>query len=72
MQKFCISSVYSKGNRDDGMTPEAASAGARRGDRYIGPRSGASDAEVWTRAAHEGYVDIRVERAGKELSLRLS
>jgi S1-C subfamily serine protease len=59
------------------MTPWAAAAGLRRGDRpvaYGGTRLTGiedSDGELWTRVAHGDNINILVERAGKELSLQL-
>jgi S1-C subfamily serine protease len=59
------------------MTPWAAASGLRRGDRPVAyggiPLTGTrdSDYEIWARVPHGEYVDIRVERAGKEVSLRL-
>jgi S1-C subfamily serine protease len=59
------------------MTAWAAAAGLRRGDRpvaYGGTRvTGIEDAdnEVWARVAHGEYVDVRVDRTGKEVSLRI-
>ena len=59
------------------MTPWAAASGLRRGDRPVAyggiPLTGTpdSDNEIWARVPHGEYVDIRVERAGKEVSLRL-
>lgn len=59
------------------VTPWAAASGLRRGDRLVayggtsltGIRD--SDREAWARVPRGEYVDIRVERAGKEVSLRL-
>ena len=59
------------------MTPWAAAAGLRRGDHPVaigGTRLTGiedSDGELWARVPHGEHVDIRVERAGKEISLRL-
>src|SRR2546425_9603125 len=59
------------------MTPWAAAAGLRRGDRPVAyggtPLTGIEDAdgEVWARVPHGDYVDVRVDRAGKEVSLRM-
>jgi len=59
------------------MTPWAVAAGLRRGDRPIAyggiPLTGTlgTDSEVWARVPHAEYVDLRVDRAGKEVSLRL-
>ncbi len=59
------------------MPPWAAASGLRRGDRPVafgGTRlagSPDSDNEIWAQISHGEYVDIRVERAGKEVPLRL-
>ena len=59
------------------VTPWAAAAGLRRGDRVVAyggtPLTGLddSDAETWAQIPRGEYVDIRVERAGKEIPLRL-
>src|SRR5437016_1992397 len=59
------------------MTPWAAAAGLRRGDRPVAyggiPLTSTldSDNEVWARVPHGEYVDVRVDRAGKEISLRI-
>jgi len=55
----------------------AAASGLRRGDRpvaYAGTRLAGtedSDGEVWAQVPGGEYVDVRVERAGKEMSLRI-
>jgi len=59
------------------MTPWAAASGLHRGDRpvaYAGTRLAGtedSDSEVWAQVPGGEYVDVRVERAGKEMSLRI-
>jgi hypothetical protein len=59
------------------LSPWAFAAGLRRGDRMVAqggvPMTGTVDAdyESWARLPRTEYVDIRVERAGKEVSLRL-
>ena len=59
------------------MTPWAAASGLRRGDRVVAhggiPLTGVddSDAATWAQIPHGEYVDVRVERTGKEISLRL-
>jgi len=59
------------------MTPWAAASGLRRGDRPIAyggiPMTGNldTDNERWATMPRGDYVDIRVDRAGKELTLRL-
>jgi len=59
------------------MTAWAAAAGLRRGDRPVAyggtPVTGIEDAdnEVWARVPHREYVDVRVDRTGKEVSLRI-
>jgi hypothetical protein len=59
------------------MRPFAAAAGLRRGDRPVAYGEIAltgnddSDNEVWARLPHSEYVDVRVDRAGKEVSIRL-
>lgn len=59
------------------VTPWAAVAGLRRGDRVVAyggiPLTGIedSDAEMWARIPRAEYVDVRVERVGKEIPLRL-
>ncbi len=59
------------------VTPWAAASGLRRGDHLVAyggiPLTGTedSDEEVWARVPRGEYVDIRVDRAGKEVSIRL-
>ncbi len=58
------------------VKPWAAASGLRRGDRPVAvggtPVIGIGDIEeVWARLPHSEYVDIRVDRAGKEVSIRL-
>jgi S1-C subfamily serine protease len=59
------------------MTPWAAAAGLRRGDRPLAyggtslTREFDSDNQIWSRLPQSQYVDIRVDRAGKEVSIRL-
>ena len=59
------------------VTSWAAASGLRRGDRLLAfggtplAGTGDSDQEVWAQVPRGEYVDIRVERAGKEVSLRL-
>src|SRR5262252_9552817 len=73
-------SEFWSGSRDGyvlDLTPWAAAAGLRRGDRpisYGGTQlTGVfdSDNEIWSRMPQGEHVDVRVERAGKEVSLRL-
>jgi len=80
---YPCSAFYSSSGKDGyvvDMAPWAAAAGLRRGDHpvaYGGTRLTGipdSDYEIWSRVPYGeyvGYVDIRVERAGKEISLRL-
>jgi S1-C subfamily serine protease len=59
------------------MAPWASAAGLRRGDRpltYGGvplTREFDSDNEIWSRLPQSQHIDIRVDRAGKEISIRL-
>jgi S1-C subfamily serine protease len=59
------------------MPSWAAASSLRRGDRPVAyggiPLTGTkdSDNEIWARVSHGEYVDVRVDRAGKEVSLRL-
>jgi len=59
------------------MAPWAAASGLRRGDHpvaYAGiPLAGTvdSDQEVWAQVPNREYVDVHVERAGKEVLLRI-
>jgi S1-C subfamily serine protease len=59
------------------MTPWAAAAGLRRGDRVVAfgniPLTGIadSDKELWAQVPRAEYVNIRAERGGKEISIRL-
>jgi len=59
------------------MPPWAAAAGLHRGDRPVAyggiPLTGTNDSdnEVWARVPHREYVDIRVDRAGNEMAIRL-
>ena len=73
-------SAFWSGSRDGyvlDMAPWAAAAGLRRGDRPIAygstPLTGVfdSDNEVWSRMPHSQSVDVRVDRAGKEITVRL-
>jgi hypothetical protein len=59
------------------MTPWAAAAGLRRGDRPVAyggiPLTGnlKSDNEIWAQLPRGEYVEVRVERAGKEIALKI-
>lgn len=74
-------STFASSSGKDGyvvdMTRWAATAGLRRGDRPVAyggiPLTGAEDSnlDVWARVPRGEYVDIRVERAGREVSIRL-
>src|SRR3989441_522237 len=77
---YPCSAFYSSSGKDGyvvDMTPWAAAAGLRRGDRPVAvggtPVTGIEDTdnEVWARLPHSEYVDIRVDRAGKEVSVRM-
>src|SRR3989441_9845220 len=77
---YPCSAFYSSSGKDGyvvDMTPWAAAAGLRRGDRPVAvggtPVTGIEDTdnEVWARLLHSEYVDIRVDRAGKEVSVRM-
>jgi len=80
MTPYPCSAFYSSSGKDGyvvDMTSWAAAAGLRRGDRPVAlggtPVTGIEDAdrEVWARLPQSQYVDIRVDRAGKEVSVRM-
>jgi S1-C subfamily serine protease len=69
--------VSGKDNYVVEVTPWAAAAGLRRGDRvtaYGGTSLTGiedSDIELWAKISRAEYVDFRIERAGKEIELRI-
>ena len=77
---FPCSTFWSSSGKDGyvvDMTPWAAAAGLRRGDRPVAyggtslTDAGDTDDKVWAQIPRGEYVDILVERAGKEVSLRI-